>query len=106
MNEDQNNRNPCPFMEDVMPCNFQWGRINGEVFSQQITRSYEEIVKWKRNFFLVPSGKVGKSFIQELARLYQAYADESPLECISLKACAVMQCLLFGMSPKVKQRNI
>ena len=82
-------------MEDVMPCNFQWGRINGEVFSQQITRSYEEIVKWKRNVFLVPSGKVGKSFIQELARLYQAYADESPLECIALKACAVMQCLLL-----------
>ena len=60
INEDQNNRNPCQFMEDVMPCNLQWGRINGEVFSQQITRSYEEIVKWKRNFFLVPSGKVGK----------------------------------------------
>ena len=41
------------------------------------------------------SGKAGKAFIKELTRLFQAYADESPLECIALKACSVMQCLLL-----------
>lgn len=71
-----------------MPCNFQWRRINGEVSIQQITISYEEIVKWKRSFFPVPSEKVGKSFIQELSKLYQGYADESPLECIAMPAIA------------------
>ena len=38
---------------------------------------------------------MGKVFVKELAKLYQAYADESALECIALKACSVMQCLLL-----------
>jgi hypothetical protein len=69
-----------------------------------INDAYEEIVHWKRNVFLVPSGRVGKSFIQELARIYQAFADTSPLECISLKACSVMQSLLL-QKPFVKSKT-
>ena len=59
---------------------FRWNEINGNVFCQRVTNAYEDIVHWKRNNFLVPSGKVGKSFIRELARLYQSYADDAPLE--------------------------
>ena len=44
---------------------------------------------------MVPSGKAGKAFVRELATLYQAYADATALECIALKACTVMQCLLL-----------
>ena len=58
---------------------------------------------WKRNNFLVPSGKVGKSFIRELARLYQSYADDTPLECIALKACSVFQSLML-QKPNAKSK--
>ena len=38
---------------------------------QAINDAYEEVVSWKRNLFVLLSDK-------ELARLCQAYADESP----------------------------
>ena len=69
---------------------FQWGERDGNSFCNLISSAYSEIVHWRRNVFMVPSGK---SFIRELATLYQAYADALALECIALKACTVMQCL-------------
>ena len=44
--------------------------------------------------FLIPFGKVGKSFVRELAKLYQAFADQSALYSIALMACSVMQPLV------------
>ena len=43
----------------------------------------------------MPFGKVGKSFIQEMANLFQAYGKNSSLECIALKACLLIQVLLL-----------
>ena len=44
---------------------FKWGDLSGEAFIQRINIAYEEIVKWRRNIFLLPSGKAGKAFISE-----------------------------------------
>lgn len=57
--------------------------------------AYEEVVHWRRNIFQVPSGSAGKSFVLELARLFQAYADSSSLECIAMKAITIAQVLLL-----------
>lgn len=83
---------------------FKWNEVKGDEFCARINDAYEEIVHWKRNVFLIPSGRSGKSFVQELARLYQSYADASPLDCISLKACSVMQSLLL-QKPFVKSKT-
>ena len=50
------------------------------------------MVHWRRNLFQVPSGVAGKAFVSELARLFQAYADSSSIEC---KATTVIQILLL-----------
>ena len=42
-----------------------------------------------------PSGKAGKSFVNELAKLYRAYAEGTTLECIALKAASVLPILLL-----------
>ena len=45
------------------------------IFSREITfckllvDAFEVVVHWRHNSFLVPSGKVGKDFVLELARL-------------------------------------
>ena len=57
--------------------------------------AYEEVIHWKLNIFLLPFGKAEKSFICELARLYQAFADDTALSSIALIACSVMQPLLL-----------
>ena len=67
---------------------------------------YDEVVHWKRNIFVIPSGAAGKGFVSKLARLLQAYADASSLECIALKACMVMQVILLQKpSPRSKAKD-
>ena len=48
-------------------------------------------------------GKVGKALIQEMANLFQAYGENSSLECIALKACLLMQVLLLQKLSKTSK---
>ena len=50
------------------------------------------MVQWRCK---VPFGKAGIDYVLELARLYQAYADNSTLHFIALTACYVFQVLLL-----------
>ena len=75
--------------------NFKWGEVDGESFARSITAIYDEIVHWKRNLFKTPSGRAGRMFVQEQARLFTAYAESSALESISLKTAMVMPTLLL-----------
>ena len=75
--------------------NFKWREVDGESFARSITAIYDEIVHWKRNLFKTPSGRVGRMFVQEQARLFTAYAESSALESISLKTAMVMPTLLL-----------
>ena len=83
---------PCP--------DFQWGSSDGKIFCASITSAYDEAIHWKRNIFLLPSGNAGKSFIQEMTRLLNAFADGSTMESVALKASFVMQMLLLQKPSK------
>ena len=84
-----------PRFAPMQPTAFQLDAIEGESFIQAIRKCYEEIVYWKKNLFKVPSGKAGKSFVRELAHMFQAYADASALESVALYAPMVMPALLL-----------
>ena len=51
----------------------------------------------------MPFGQVGKSFIQEMANLFQVYGENSSLECIALEACFLMQMLLLQKPSKTSK---
>ena len=86
--------------------NFQWGLLDGKTFCEKIDEAYNLIIHWKRNIFLLPSGATGKSFIQEITHLLQAFASGSAMESIALKASFVMQVLLLQKpSQKSKSRD-
>ena len=77
------------------PPNFIWGNRSGVEFCEKVSKGYDEVVQWRRNLFLLPIGKVAKSFIQETADLFESYASKSTLESIALKACMLMHVLLL-----------
>jgi hypothetical protein len=79
---------------------FQWGQLDGQTFCEMIDTAYNDIIHWKRNIFLLPSGAAGKSFIQEITRLLQAFANDSQMESSALKASFVMQILLLQKQSK------
>ncbi|KAL5467485.1 hypothetical protein EMCRGX_G031714 [Ephydatia muelleri] len=80
----------CVFFVTIAPF------ITGtQSLTDQMSRAYTEVVFWKKNVFTVPLGASGKSFVSELARLFQAYSDGSGLESIALKAITVASRLLL-----------
>ena len=79
-------------MQDL---NFKWGELSGEEVDCEISRIYEEVVHWRRNLFKIPSGRQGKAFVQEMASLFQSYADASARERIALKAAMVIPALIL-----------
>ena len=83
-----------PFIRMAIP-SFTWGSLSTQSFIDQMSRTYTEVVFRKNNVFTVPLGASGKSFVSELARLFQAYSDGSGLELIALKAITVASRLLL-----------
>ena len=74
---------------------FTWGSHSSESFIHSLNATYAEVVHWKINSFKVPQGSVGKSFVSELARLFNSFASGSALESIALQAATVLPILLL-----------
>ena len=65
------------------------------MFVRSITNAYNEVVHWRRNIFKVPSGRAGKSFVRELVRLFNAYAESNTLESIAVTAAMTLPSLVL-----------
>ena len=67
-----------------------WGDLSGEELTKAIDDAYAQVVHWRPNLFKVPSGACGKQIVSELTRLFNAFALESDLEAIALKAAMTL----------------
>ena len=47
--------------------------MEGTEFRDVIDNAYEEIIKWMKNLFKLPSGKAGKCFVKELTYWLEQY---------------------------------
>lgn len=91
---------PLPPLEKA---SFVWGSMDGHTFKSKICEAYEEVIHWIPNLFIPPFGASGTKFVQELARMLQAYGDSSSLEGISMKGIAVLQHLLLQKPSKTSK---
>ena len=99
-----------PDMEDTLPPfspahspNFIWGEMEGAKVAEDIDMIYREIVHWRHNLFKIPSGKQGKVFVNEMARLFNAYAEASSLEGVAIKAAMVLPALVLQKPSKTSR---
>ena len=87
---------PCSLPpEPISTANFQWGEHDGSSLGLAVESAYAEAVHWRRNIFMIPSGKVGKDYVKEQARFFSAYSDGTPMEQVALKAAMLMPLLLL-----------
>ena len=70
------------------------------VFEANVSTVYEQVVYWKKNLFLLPSGKAGKQYIDETTKLMNEWMQESPLKDIAFKAIMIMPILLLQKPSK------
>ena len=62
----------------ALPCyipankkNFIWSSsVDGDMFSERISKAYDTVVHWRPNLFSVPPGKIGTRFVSELSKLF------------------------------------
>ena len=57
-------------------------------------------MKWKRNLFLLPSGAVGKQFIEEMNKVVSSFVSQSSLESVSMSMLMIMPALLLQKPAK------
>ena len=46
-----------------------WGKYKDHEFEKNLLQAYETVVFWRKNMFLLPSGKAERKFIREVSRL-------------------------------------
>lgn len=83
---------------------FQWGVHDDVSFMRELDLAYNKIVFWRRNLFLLPTGKAGKRYIDETTRLLNAYVTDSPLGKVAFKAIMIMPNLLL-QKPSKKSKS-
>ena len=47
---------------------YTWGNYPSHVFEANVSTVYKQIVYWKKNLFLLSSGRAGKQFIDETTK--------------------------------------
>ena len=67
----------------------------GSVYQKDLEEAYEQIVYWRENDFMVPTGASRKTFIDEITRLFDHWTNDTLLKSIALKAIYVMPALLL-----------
>ena len=77
-----------------IPESIEWGRSdNGSpilIQTSTIINAYNEIILWKKNVFLVPYGKIGRDFVDQLTIHINQWNNKSDKQHIALKAFFVL----------------
>lgn len=85
-----------------------WGNLSYQSLYDNVTDIYNEIVHFRRNIFKIPSGKAGKSFIEELTFWLKQFNSSSDLNSIALKVFMVLPSLILqkpSATSKVKEHS-
>ena len=57
----------CDHCRSIRANKIDWGSLEGEeVILSKVKGAYKEIIKWKKNIFVLPCGKSGTDFLKEL----------------------------------------
>ena len=68
-----------------------WGNLSIVNVQQVVSLTNEKVLKWERNFFMLPSVNTGKYYIDECTGLIPEWVYDSQLQSIAIIALIIMQ---------------
>ena len=74
---------------------FDYNNIPGKIFLQTIENIYERIITWRKNIFLVPTGKAGNDFVHLLATWLENFNNNTTFKGIAIKVFMILPSLLL-----------
>jgi hypothetical protein len=104
---------PPPVPESVLhtfneakpiPPTVMWGNFKGPNIALKLEAMYDRTVKWKPNFFKLPTGEKGKAFVAEMIRLIDMWTNKTSMESVSLLALQVIAPIML-QKPSRKSKN-
>ena len=72
-----------------------WGDMKGSVIVDAVDKVFLSVSKWRQNLFMLPSGKVGEEFIEQLDKCIEYFNNGSAFEPIALTMAAIIWHLLL-----------
>ena len=99
---DENNDNDVQEPEQQFE-DFYWNTVSGRVYQQDMEEAYNQIVYWRKNTFMVPTGAARKKITDEISRLLNLWTNDTPLKNKALKAIHVMPALLLQKPSKTSK---
>jgi hypothetical protein len=78
----------------------KWGVLKGQQIAEIVQSTYDVVVNWRRNLFLVPTGAIGQQFIEEVSKTVNYFTSSSALEEVALTMVMIMPALLLQKPSK------
>ena len=72
-----------------------YNNVSPLAFTTAIVQVYEEMVTWRENLFLVPTGKVGKTFIKLISEWLNNFNIANSFQVIAVKVVMILPNLLL-----------
>ena len=69
---------------------YNWSDYDDYVFEKKFNVIYNIMVYWKKNVFMLPAGRAGKDYIDEITRLLNTWIQDSAIKHNTFKAIMVM----------------
>ena len=97
----------CATCLSIKANKIKWGNHEGEVAIKDVIQAtYNEIVTWRKNLFMVPRGKAGSDFIKEIARIIREFTTPTKWTRLALaKVHIFIPLMLQKPSPKSKAKD-
>lgn len=59
---------------------FYWNKVRGSIYKKDLNEADEQIVHWRKNIFMVPSGAADKKSINKIAGIRNLWTNDTVLK--------------------------
>ena len=87
---------------NILP-NTNYNNVTPDIFVAHINQVYEEMVSWRKNLFLLPTGKAGKTFIKLISEWIGNFNNANTFQGIAMKVVMILPNLLL-QKPSAKSK--
>ena len=92
------------FATDERILSTPYNNVDGPTFVRTINSIYERSVNWRKNLFLLPNGKAGKSFIKLCTEWIDKFNNNNMYQRIAMKVIMVLPGLML-QKPSIKSKT-